>query len=239
MKIIGGHDYYDGAGLGVDETVVFLRKEQIFEQTPLVLPGAIGSAGDRNSPSLRFFRLLIGGEVLPGVREHVPAYQRRTRSGAIERVHPQDRLHYDLEAALDALSRIEASGTSLRMLLDRTPPREKIRAFFGKTSSHAWTDWMVENRVVVGHNYRPEIGYRSGPNQLDANISTLKDLEAFRALDPATAHMRISNWIGGVLPHGPEPIEISDHARIRKAGFDTTTSFRMPKGTKKPRRRTS
>jgi hypothetical protein len=51
---------------------------------------------------------------------------------------------------------------------------------------------------------------------------------AGHGVDPATAHMRIANWVGGVLPSAPETVEISDTSRIRKAGFDLRTSFRKP-----------
>ena len=55
MKIIGGHDYYEGAGLGVDESIVFLCKERLFEATPLTLPDGIGSIYDRTHPVCGFF----------------------------------------------------------------------------------------------------------------------------------------------------------------------------------------
>mgnify|MGYP001627756063 CR=1 FL=1 len=237
MKIIGGHDYYDGAGFGVDESVVFLRKAQTFEGTPLTLPGLIGSSYDTRKPALRFFRILVGGEVFPGVREYTPDYNERDATGRLRRVYPEDRLHFDVQSALEALERLEEAGAHTRFFLDRIQPKERITRFFEKTEAPEWTDWMIENRVVVGYNHRPRSDRESSKNVVEANISTLKELEAFRAIDPATAHMRIANWIGGVLPHGPDPVEISDLSRIRKAGFDTVSSFRTPKGAKKPRRK--
>ncbi|MDO5757935.1 MAG: hypothetical protein Q4P24_10535 [Rhodobacterales bacterium] len=237
MKIIGGHDYYEGAGLGVDESIVFLYKERLFEATPLTLPDGIGSIYDRHAPCLRFFRLLIGGEVIPGVREKTPGSSRRSATGKLERIHPGNRFHFDAEAALDALARIEAAGVRTRYYFDRVQPKERISRFFRQTERADWTGWMIENHIVVGHNHRSGTDREAKTNVVQADIATLKELEAFRALDPATAHMRISNWIGGVLPQSIDTVELSDISRIKKAGFDTVSSFRAPKGAKKSRRR--
>jgi hypothetical protein len=92
-----------------------------------------------------------------------------------------------------------------------------------------WTRWLIEQQVVTGviEGVEAYATPRKTPT-LVANTDNLKDYEAYRALDPATAHMRIANWVGGVLPSAPETVAISNASRIRKAGFDLRTSFRKP-----------
>lgn len=240
MKIIGGHDYYDGAGMGVDESLVFLRKEEQRLDSPFELPGGIAPVRS-DLPYLRFFYLIVGGEVFPGLRERQRDHMQRQPSGALERVYPEVQFHYDLEAALAALARYKEATSENRFLTGRRNLIDEITRHFQTRATQAWTSWMIENRVITGHVYRrrqfdaPSGRYRV-EHVLEANTARLSELEAYRVLDPATAHMRISNYIGGVLPSGVETVELSDLSRLQKAGFHKKTSFRTRKGTKKPRR---
>jgi len=61
------------------------------------------------------------------------------------------------------------------------------------------------------------------------NHARLTELELFRKLDPATAHMRIASFLSGVLPFSRPTVELPDRDRIRKAGFDLKSSFRRAK----------
>ena len=240
MKIIGGHDYYDGASLGVDESLIFLRKEEERLDSPFELPAGVAPVRS-DLPYLRFFYLVIGGEIFPGLRERARDYTQRQPSGALERIYPEEQFHYNLEAGLAALTRYKKDTSENKFLFRRRNLSDEITRHFQTRATPAWTGWMVENRVITGHVYRrrrfdsPSGRYRT-EHVLEANTARLSELEAYRVLDPATAHMRISNYIGGVLPSGPETIELSDLSRLEKAGFDKRSSFRTPKGTKKPRR---
>lgn len=240
MKIIGGHDYYDGAGLGVDETVLFLRKEEIRLDSPFTLPSGVAPPQSRR-PFLKFFHVLVGGEVIPGLRERADEYRRRRPDGGLEWVQPDDQLHYDLDSARAAYKRYKEAVAERRLFSGRRNVDDALRRHFETRATPAWTSWMIENRVITGYVYRErrydqDTGRYITNHVLEANIDRLADLEFYRVLDPATAHMRIASYIGGVLPSGPATIELSDRSRLLKAGFDDKESFRTPKGTKKPRR---
>lgn len=240
MKIIGGHDYYDGAGLGVDETTLFLRREEVRLDAPFTLPASVSPAR-YSRPCLRFFYVLVGGEVIPGLREQRRDFSRRKPNGDLERVYPADNLHYDLESALAAIARYKKVVAEEKLISWRRDLTDIVTQHFKVTEKSDWTDWMIENRVITGYIYRkrsqdPKTGRYQVEHVLEANTDQLKELEVYRVLDPATAHMRISNFIGGVLPTGTKTIEIEDRYRLEMAGFHSETSFRMPKGTKKPRR---
>ena len=233
MKIIGGHDYYDGAGYGVDETIIFLRKMVEHADHPFELPAPY--SGSHNFPTLHFFYIFCGGEVFPGVRE-AASYgfdMNGERISWPESV--DDEYHYDFEAALAAMKRVSKSRSSGADSILNIRPLQILERHFKAPTPKAWKDWIIENRVITGQLEAPG---RCGLNDrcVEANIATLKDVKFFKAMDPATTHMRISNFIGGVLPHGTATVEIDNTSKIRKAGFDTQTSFRMSKGTKKPRR---
>ena len=90
-------------------------------------------------------------------------------------------------------------------------------------------DWMIRNRAVTGiarGKDKSVSGIRRRITVADINVDTLGEREFFRVLDPATAHMRISSFVGGVLPVSEDLVEISDQDRIVKAGFDRRSSFR-------------
>ncbi len=83
-------------------------------------------------------------------------------------------------------------------------------AFMARRGEGPWTRWLAEHQVVTGviEGVRRRHTLPATPppaTTLVANTDNLKDYEAYRALDPATAHMRIANWVGGVLPSAPRP----------------------------------
>ena len=106
-------------------------------------------------------------------------------------------------------------------------------AFMARRGEGPWARWLAEHQVATGVIEGVRRRHTLPPTPvlattLVANTDNVKDYEAYRALDPATAHMRIANWVGGVLPSAPEAVEVSNASRIRKAGFDLRTSFRTP-----------
>lgn len=233
MKIIGGHDYYDGAGIGVDETTIFVRKEEEVWDSPFDLEEV-----NRYHPNLKtsfyFHYVLVAGKVYPAIREY--AGGQFSHSGPPVQ---ETTWHYTQDAALQALEKAEPSRKKpFHFGLYRRLPDEITRHFREDTRSE-WTNWMIENRVVTGlvsHEYR---NIHLNGTVAYTNISRLKDIEFYRVLDPATIHMEISNYLGGVLPRMTQTIDLDDKDRIRKAGFDVRRSFRQDPGVKKPRRRKS
>jgi hypothetical protein len=239
MKIIGsGHDYYDGAGMGVDETIVFLRKEELIQDSPFRLPSSLTLTPNSDQYKLRFFHVLMAGEIIPGLQENLPSKLVRHHTGAHTYEHPEPRLHYTLDHALRAVERLEEARAQAAKYLRRKFPREGIEKHFRTTPTKELSDWMIENRVITGLVFRRSRWQKRhwvSEHIVEANTDRLGAFELYRVVDPATAHMRIANFIGGVLPHGTEVIELSDRSKRNKAGFDDA-SFRMAKGTKKPRR---
>lgn len=237
MKIIGGRDYYDGAGYGVDETIVFLRKEENLINSPLYPKRPMTFKGDDSG--LYFHYVLIGGEVYPAVRIFSKGHylEKRNQFGKKVYVPSREEWFYTEEESQKALTE-----TDLRSYSQRHTRRQKelyaghISRHFAKTEDPAWTNWMIENRAITGIISWKNAGYRKKSNTARINIDGLKDIGFYRAIDPSTAHMRIANFIGGVLPGGVETVEIGNTDRIRKAGFDTKTSFRKAPGQKKRRK---
>jgi hypothetical protein len=229
MKIIGGHDYYDGAGYGVDETLVFLRKEQDILETPFYLPEATTHRISARR-KLSFHYVLVAGKAFPAIQEYREAQNWGEDSTTV--------WHYDEDAAQAALVDFQNSQDWPKWgvgIFRRLP--DEITRHFRETKNPEWTKWMIENNVVTGLVSRDPNSARKAPASATVNIATLKDLQLFRVLDPATIHMEISNYLGGVLPSNPDTVEISDLDKVRKAGFDTKISFRQDPGVKKPRRK--
>ena len=233
MKIIGGHDYYDGAGWGVDDTCVFIRKkcakisdveyvtDHPFKHMTRIEFGS-RSRGERGH--LQPFLVVLAGEIYPGLREviwanHMDPYQ----------LHDRVRTTYDLEEALGIFDAHVGSYHGISFLQNELiagkQRRERLREHFSRKLTPEQTDWILENRVTILNPDR-DPDSRSRPHVAQVDHACLKDLEFFKCLDPATTHMRIANFISGVLPSSRETIDLSNKDRIRKAGFDTVTSFR-------------
>lgn len=223
MRIIKGRDYYDGAGLGVDTEILFVRDafEIPAKNVPLKVPLAVdrerlGASGD----ILTFFALFIAGEMIPGAIHLVRGGSSKGRNTSDPDVST---IHYDWETVEAILKDRRFGQRRIWWNDDSLRPR----TFFELRGTGPWTAWSIDNKIVTGTlvGARPYAKDREVPAFI-ANGDNLKDFEAYRAVDPATAHMAISNWIGGVLPTGPETVEISNSSKIRKAGFDLKTSFR-------------
>jgi hypothetical protein len=108
----------------------------------------------------------------------------------------------------------------------RDSSRQLLVEHFKSSISKAQTNWLLEHRVIIlttheNYNY-------AHPSGIDAHINhaLLKEICFFKAMDPATLHMRLSSFISGVLPSIRKTTTLSDKDKIRKAGFDTVTSFR-------------
>lgn len=231
MKIIGGHDYYDGAGMGVDTGVVFVRDNaRHLADLPVITdhpfrvpdPTSYGDTGDGAHliPTL----VLIGGDRVPALEERVT----RSWRGA-------STFHYELADALSAVERArERHPNRWGSFLRRRSFPDELRAFFEADIRPKETAWLIDHHVTVLSTWRPA-GWDRLKEAVPAQINhaCLKELELYRKIDPTTAHMRISSFVSGVLPFERETVEIGDRDRIRKAGFDLKSSFRRPKGQKK------
>jgi hypothetical protein len=231
MRLIGGHDYYDGAGMGVDTSVVFVRETArrladlpVITDHPFRVPDPASYGDVRDGVELIPTLILIGGERVPALEERVTPSWRETSC-----------FHYGLPDALNAIDRARQRKPSRwGSFLRRRSLSDELRAFFGAGIRPEETAWLIDHHVTILTSWRPANWSRTEKTvPAQVNHACLKDLELYKRLDPATAHMRISSFISGVLPFQRETVELSDKDRIRKAGFDLKGSFRKEPGQKK------
>ena len=238
MKIIGGHDYYDGAGQGVDPGIVLVRTEaETDSPVPLLTPLRTRTPRAR----LIFEIALLGDRIIPLAIEKRPSMPtgRYRPDGSLEMSADVHRIHFDRDS-VQAVRAEMADSAGLRGGYWTRTLANRVDAHFDQADTSRIRDWMITHQVSTGLIRHETPGDHANGHLAPAiaitGIAWLKDRELFRVIPPAEAHMTLSNWIGGVLPSHPDTVEISDADRVRKAGFDDA-SFRTPKGTKKPRRR--
>jgi hypothetical protein len=73
VRLIGGRDYYDGAGMGFDPTIMFVRtapEELRGHPFPVHFPVPTKHSpwrmgGDSHEPHICFFKVFIAGELYP------------------------------------------------------------------------------------------------------------------------------------------------------------------------------
>jgi len=220
MRIIGGQDYYDGAGYQFDASTTFVRKAYLtpLEATPLHYSSR--EVGDYN---LYSFEVVVAGEVYRGLRVLKSTRYDRTAS-----------------APVYIYSQAEADTFATNL------PNYAYKQYFDLSISDARREsiksWALDAKVVTAiSGAEPcnvtewnRLGYvlfdiYSRKHSVLTNSDALKTVHFYRTLPPAEAHQLISSWVGGVLPYNVPTIQISDRSRIQKAGFDIRTSFRKRK----------
>lgn len=228
MRLIGGHDYYDGAGMGVDTSVVFVRDpaRHLFQletrrNHPFRVPKTLGYGGGAERTDLLPTLILIGGERVPALEERVT----RAWKTASE-------FHFVFPDALRAVEQARERHPSRVSPWGWRGFPDDLRNFFETGIRPEETGWLIDNHVTVLTTWWPPFWKeKTVPAQI--NHACLKELELYKRLDPTTAHMRIAAFISGVLPFQRETVELSDKDRIRKAGFDLKASFRRAPEQKK------
>lgn len=234
MRIIGGRDYYDGAGYGVDTEIIFQRKhvEDLSapdiqfasrayhgkqEYFPAIPPGMnqIGCSGYEGSAMLEYFNIIVAGKVYPGIKitKSVGKYNDWNDGDFV----------YDYEKAWAI-----AENLGFKDILWNTP-KAKMYDHFRRELTKDEVDWLGKNKIVTAAIMRPD---RFGDDTIVwTNGDFLKLFKFYRVLDTWTTHMEIANYVGGVLPGAANPmVEISDKSKIVKHGHDPIRSFRnMPR----------
>jgi hypothetical protein len=248
MRIIGGKDFYDGAGQGVDRETIFLRTPGRIEPFPDPLPehafGTILRDKRTYDVVLAYRLLIVGGEAWPHavLTAHDPM-RPRFEPDIVEMV-------VEAERAIE----IEKTMVHTRFSYFSKDKRGEIDSFF-RSPLDSWMSWAIDNRAGIAlvrilelQDRSPELlammpgrphewrRMKSGQAVAEINGIGLGERHIPRLIDPATLHMRIAGFLSGVLPQSRETVEISDESKIAKAGFDKA-SFRDWKGKKKPRRR--
>ena len=219
MRIIGGRDYYDGAGYAIDTSTTFVRKTELvpMADTPLVY-----SSREAGGFYLYRFEVVVAGEVYKGLRV-MKQFDHGIPSYAVRFIYDQTEatdFSYNLPKFVQDWSDLSVSDAR----------RAEIRT------------WALDNKIVTaisGAEARQINEWNRQPFALFEgytakrcavlNSDSLKLVEFYRALSPADAHRAISSWVGGVLPFNAPTVQISDRSKIVKAGFDLRTSFRKTK----------
>lgn len=231
MRIIGGHDYYDGAGMGVDTETVLCRSENPkpvpFTEFAFPKDRTLWSDPDAAVRRRTWAHLLavVGSETVPLL--------------LVEEIHVHEHFHAharlitdpdEAAAEIRKLGEINVRGRIISSFFDRNAAAETLD--FMRTPPDRLMGWAIDHRAAVAV-------IRNDPDRRDRvlaeiNGAGLGKLGFMRVMDPATAHMRIAAFLSGVLPHHRETVTITDEDRARKAGFDQV-SFRDTKRRRRDR----
>ncbi len=241
MRILGGKDYYDGAGYGVDTEIIFdrghgdLSKPDIEikdkEYFPAIPPrmSSIGNMDDKGGAVIEFFNIIVSGKVYPGVKisktirkTFIPSYDKSITLHSY--VYNKGDFIYDYEKAWAIAENLGFKDALW------SNPKAKMHDHFRRELTKAEIEWLAVNKIVVAAILKPDDRYRY-ETRIWVNGDFLKLFKFYRVLDASTAHMEIANYVGGVLPGAANPmVEISDESKIVKHGHDLKVSFRnMPR----------
>jgi hypothetical protein len=224
MRIIGGHDYYDGAlAFGHDPSVVLVReKDKVLDSDTAKRLGLyhryLSTPYSRN--------MTLWGTVAVVVAD-------KLYMGATVREIGKD-AHYawsqeawaDLLAQFDrAAPRMGLTRWSRRWLL-KYPDEDPTKFFEPMPVPAPVRHYMIDNRISIllsDHvSGRPEKGWLINPD-------CLKESGFAKCIDPYTLFQELDMWVSGVLGMPANAmVEVSNDTKIHKHGFDKG-SFRKPK----------
>jgi hypothetical protein len=249
MKIIKGRDYYDNAGCGVDTDIMFVRDCRSLDVNSFgPMYGAkedIKPIGRKSGITYRVseFLVTVGRLVIPGLivstRKYIP------KSDMLDsEIDPNDEacninfdkaeIIFDKDIALARLLEIKKKCRYFNVAFDTRSVIDRIfRVNHEKINKWAIIEQAVTSVTINRAFYEDcDKSYYNNDSITFINGDFLKDYKIYQVIDPATAHMEIANWIGGVLPSKMEDDNLSDKTKIQKAGFDLVSSFRKSPGKK-------
>lgn len=236
MRIIGGRDYYDGAGYGVDTKIIFNRAhgsdpfkttdydmqlENDYEDFPARPVNVDKTYHYEDERKIEFFNIIVGGKLYPGVK-----ITKKIRNGipGVYTWYDWDKgeFYYDYDKAW---TMAETLGFKDKGTWNNT--KADMHDHFRRELTKEEIEWFLKRRIVIAGIMK--IDCRTYKICIDTDF--LKYFKFYRVLDSWTAHMEIANYVGGVLPGAVNPmVEISDKSKIVKHGHDPIRSFRnMPR----------
>lgn len=213
MKIINGHDYYDGAQAhGHDHSLVFLRNTSVEHEF---------KQGFNSVPCIEQVLILFCG-----------------RSYCAYRVHRREKTLYSifasswvygekgLEFAIECAGTVNG-GQKLNDVLGRDTKKNSL----SHHESDELRDWCIKHRIVTAVIRRRrawEFG-NSGVSIMP-NAANLKDYEFYKIFPAFEAYQQIEMFLGNELAvNEAKPLWVEEKVRIAKHGFDPKTSFRKRK----------
>lgn len=230
MRIISeDRDYYDGAGW-VDSEVVFRRAAWTpdesaharFTDLPFRFPMPMSFPFGENEVAFSWVMICVAGFAYPVMRREI-----RSRIGK----HALDvRFIAVRDEAMENVKR--AAMESGRQEPGKWLGGNQVTSTEFLTSPQGvMSDWCLDHGAVTAvllpgkkMSWRDPLDVAHGMT----NVSGLSGFGMVRALDPATAFMRISGYISGVIGQTREIETLSNDSRIMKAGFDKTSFRRSP-----------
>ena len=226
------HDYYDtaiGVG-GIDKTCVFRRMTEgydykqehydVLKKRMLYLEiDHIFRSSDRWNIS--FFTVLFCGRLYRGVKFTSVIYIRASAT-----YKHTDHCFYEYDKAF------------MDTFLSKKRYIPFLKEYFKDNGSEIHKEKMVELEMPIVSYEWMVISARSCIGNGDIVINpNLAEFKFFKVYDPFSAFQEISMFIGNIATKGNDTVKIQDKDQIVKKGFDLSTSFRRPKGEKKPRRK--
>lgn len=249
MRIIGGRDYYDTAGYGVDTDITFVREEVELDAGRQI--SLIDMRGSYGSPRMSALMGSEGVVVLAGkaypfmalpdpdkIADLPPGYFGVRSFASLARLNGgADKHFYDADSALATAERLGALAFRKNPRFygksERLRMKGHIAEHFAARDADSVMRWAIEQRAAVAIFRPDQRDDRSHRNTVNVKINGagLAGIEFWKILPAAEAHMELSNFVGGVLPRDNSPmVKLSDTHRILKAGMSPVTSFRnMPR----------
>jgi hypothetical protein len=257
MRIIGGHDYYDGAmAYGQDRDLVFVRDNRIVENKDcpleILYPHSLVRPNTKSRWEYRDGREMSAKTGQFRVSDAVVYVAGKRYGGVrIERVfaglnNQFNEVFWDFDKFIDFIDPlgykpynpskwdIEYRGgdkyTELKQWFEvRDVTKEEM-------------DWIVANNAAIAIPYqaadRRDDKWGKAVYDWHINPATtefgLKQMDFQKVMDPYTLFQELSMFVGGVLPRSGNPIvEITDNKiKIAKHGFNHPLSFRKQKAAK-------
>lgn len=216
MRLYKGKDYYDG--VAYDDTITFVR-DPIFMKAPIGCTTL--SYGPASYCDLGY--VCVAGISYPYVRVKLQGGSYGS-NGVF--YYDTDSFFQDFDPTCDTVRWVHFSPKYLSKLVKEHLER-------GATNKHI--EWLIDNRVVVGascthmHFKTLTFDYKIRGDAFISNISELKTFEFYKRLDAYQTYQAIAQYVGGVLANNKPMVTLSNNERIKKAGFDTVTSFRKSK----------
>ena len=229
MKIIShSSDYYDFAGMGIDEAITFDRSKQSYDSfyDSFGLPERIEQVSDNMEMELIIAPafVLVGGTGIPAMQiSYVPRFETAYMKTFFDFSAGEEYI-IGKSKNFDRFSfkKIKMALSEIQRHFERG--RQDLSALCIK---HRLIAGIVISDARYGRKKTKEDQIKSTFEPIYLSQVGLQDI-----LPPEEAHMMIANFVGGVLTEPQDVEELSDTTKIIKAGFDTKQSFRTRK-TKK------
>jgi hypothetical protein len=170
-----------------------------------------------------------------GMSDNVEGSFRRTNDGHY-------RFIYDAEEALAIAKAFYDEVEAVAMFRAGIQKRRAEAHDHFHTRNPDWDRWTIEHGVVTGailgnwNEFENNQTYGNRPDpvrdfkehiHIEVNLDLLGPAEFFKVKDPFTTFQDIAQFVGDVLAsQGNDMTEIGNLDKVRKAGFDTKTSFR-------------